>query len=129
MLVQGLWTMSCRLFILLKPERLMGLGMSVIEKLFRSLGFRQTQLETYKSIIYDSYPSAIPSRCETNVFLLLYHVYRPTKRGFYSFLDNFKIEMKSKRMNAPFIPCLNLAGLHFLCHFMSIGEMNKVEKS
>ena len=56
LLVQCLWTMCCRLFILLKPERFMGLGLSVIDKLFRSLGFRQTQLETYKSIIYDSYP-------------------------------------------------------------------------
>ena len=54
-------TMFCRLFILLKPERLMGLGLSVIDKLFCSLGFRQTQLETYKSIIYDSYPCAPPS--------------------------------------------------------------------
>ena len=81
---------------MLKPERLIGLGLSVIDKLFRLLGFRQTQLETYKSIIYDSYPWAPPPRCETDVFLLLCHVYRPTKRGFYSSLDNSKIEMKSK---------------------------------
>ena len=47
LLVRGLWTMFCRLFILLKPKRLMGLGLSVINKLFRSLDFHQTQLETY----------------------------------------------------------------------------------
>ena len=35
-LVRGLWTMFYRLFILLKPKRLMGLGLSVINKLFRS---------------------------------------------------------------------------------------------
>ena len=85
----------------LKPERFMGLGLglSVIDKLLGSLGFRQTHLETYKSIIYDSYPWAdLRPRREVEVFLLLYHVYRPTKRGFYSFLvlDNFNIEMKSK---------------------------------
>ena len=35
-LVRGLWTMFCRLFILLEPKRLMGLGLSVvINKLFR----------------------------------------------------------------------------------------------
>ena len=28
----------------------MGLGLSVIDKLFRSLGFRQTQVETYKGV-------------------------------------------------------------------------------
>ena len=39
----------------------MDLGLSVIDKLFRSLGFRQTQLETHKSIIYDGYPQAPPS--------------------------------------------------------------------
>ena len=61
----------------------MGLDLSVVDKLFRSLGFRQTHLETYKSIIYDSYPWAPPSQtCEVDVFLLLYHVYRPTKLGF-----------------------------------------------
>ena len=76
----------------------MGLGLSVIDKLFRSLGFRQTQLETYKSIIYDGYPWAPPSWA-TEID------YRPTKCGFYSSPDNFKIEMKSKWMNAPFIPC------------------------
>ena len=37
-------------------------------------------------------------RREVDVFLLLYHVYRP--RGFYSFLDNFNIEMKSKMCDA-----------------------------
>ena len=37
LLVRGLWTMFCRLFILLKPERVMDLGLSVINKLFRSL--------------------------------------------------------------------------------------------
>ena len=62
LLVEGLWTMFCRLFILLKPERLMGLGLSVIDKLFHSLGFHQTQLETYKRIIYYSYPWAPPSQ-------------------------------------------------------------------
>ena len=57
---------------MLKPERLMGLGLSVIDKLFRSLGFRQTQLETYKSIIYDSYPWAPPScAAEIDVVLLV----------------------------------------------------------
>ena len=71
----------------------MGLGLSVIDKLFGSLGFRQTHLETYKSIII---LELLHPRREVDVFLLLYHVYRPTKRGFYSFLDNFKIEMKSK---------------------------------
>ena len=44
----------------------LGLGLSVIDKLFRSLGFRQTHLETYKSIIYDSYPWA--PRLEVDVF-------------------------------------------------------------
>ena len=100
-LVRGLWTMFCRLSILLKPKRLMGLGLglglglSVINKLFRSLGFHQTQLETYKSIIYDSYPRTLPSHTctlRTDSFLLLYHVYRPTKRGFYSSLDNLKLK-------------------------------------
>ena len=52
----------CRLFILIKPERLMGLGLSVINIRFRLLGFRLTQLETYKSIIYDSHPWAPPSQ-------------------------------------------------------------------
>ena len=73
----------------------MGLGLSVIDKLFRSLGFRQTQLETYKSIMTVILGLLRPRR-EIDAFLLLYHVYRPTKRGFYSFLDNFNIEMKSK---------------------------------
>ena len=96
-LVRCLWTMFCRLFILLKPKRLMGLGLglSVINKLFRSLGFRQTQLETYKSIIYDSYPWTLPSHtCTLTIdsFLLLYHVYRPTKRDFCSSLDNLKLK-------------------------------------
>ena len=62
LLVQCLWTKYCRLFIWLKPERFMGLGLSVIDKLVCSLGFRQTHLETYKSIIYDSYPWAPPSQ-------------------------------------------------------------------
>ena len=72
------------------------MGLSVIDKLCRSLGFRQTHLETYKSIIYDSHPWAPSSQREVDLFLLLYHVYRPTKRGFYSFLDNFNTEMKRK---------------------------------
>ena len=36
LLVRGLWTMFCRLLILLKPKPQMGLGLSVINKLFRS---------------------------------------------------------------------------------------------
>ena len=57
-----LWTMYCRLFIWLNSERFMGLGLSVIDRLSRSLGFRLTHLETYKSIIYDSYPWAALSQ-------------------------------------------------------------------
>ena len=58
------------------------MGLSVIDKLCRSLGFRQTHLETYKSIIYDSYPWAPSSQTrEVDVFLRLHHVCRPTKRG------------------------------------------------
>ena len=60
LLVQCLWAMYCRLFIWLKPERFMGL--SVIDKPCRSLGFRQTHLETYKNIICDSYPWAPSSQ-------------------------------------------------------------------
>ena len=62
LLVQCLWTLYCMLFILQKPERFMGLGLSVVDKLFRSLGFHQRELETYKSVIYDSYPWAPPSQ-------------------------------------------------------------------
>ena len=68
-------------------------------------------------------------RHEADVFLLLYHVYRPSKRGFYSFLDNFNIEMKSKWMNALFIPCKIWRVYIFLCQFKLIAEMNKVERS
>ena len=60
LLVQCLRAMYLQAFHLAKPERFMGL--SVINKLCRSLGFRQTHLETYKSIIYDSYPWAPSSQ-------------------------------------------------------------------
>ena len=114
--------MFCRLFILLKLERLMGLGLSVIDKLFRSLVFRQTQLETYKSIIYDSYPWASPSQTwDWRLFAFI----SPTKRGFYPSLDNFNIEIKSKQMNAPFIPCKIYRVYIFLCWLLKWTKLTR----
>ena len=41
---------------MLKLERFIGLGLSFINKIFSSLGFHQEELETCKSIVYDSHP-------------------------------------------------------------------------
>ena len=97
---------------MLKLEHLIGPGLSVINKFFHSLGFHQAQLETCKSITYDSNPwtEQTPSILDvilTSVHSIFFFSYKPrckpTKRSFYSFLDNFENEMKSKLMNVAFI--------------------------
>ena len=50
----------------------MGLGLSVIDKLVCSLGFRQTHLETYKSIIYDS--SSVPDMRLTSFYFYIMYI-------------------------------------------------------
>ena len=60
---------------MLKPERLKGLGLSVTNKLIRSLSFRQAQLETCKRIIYDSHPKAQQTPSVPDVILTSFYFY------------------------------------------------------